>query len=140
MKHSDYMIRLAARLEIKYAAIEAQSLINEIQKTITTAVGNASSYQSSGIMPFLTMLQKDGASLSLNVMRNGDDITVSSATVNPGEFAPKYSALPLQVQRYLEKNLRVFPSLRNGESINYHNLTLTLIFNAQPQVPIANRD
>lgn len=134
------MMRLAARLEIKYAAIEAQTLINEIQKIITTSVSNASSYQSSGIMPFLTMLQKDGASLSLNVMRNGDDITVSSATVNPGEFASKYSALPLQIQGYLEKHLGVFPTTRNSESINYHNLTLTLTFNAQPQVPVANKD
>jgi hypothetical protein len=128
----------AAKLQHKYASIDASTISSQIQQSIQTAVGNASTVKSSGIMPFLQMLKKSNSTLSISITRNGEGIAASSATVNPGYEAPKYASLPMQIQSYLEKNLELFPTQRNGESVSYNNFTVNLTYGVATQ-KMANR-
>lgn len=137
-KFTTQLFKVAAKFQTKYATIDANTIIDRIQQSIQTAVGNASTVRSSGIMPFVQMLQSNNSTLSISVTRNGGDITVSPATVNPGSEAPKYSALPMQIQSYLERNLELFPTQINSEPISYSNVTVNLNFGIVPQ-GIANR-
>lgn len=130
--NSNSMLKLAEKFHIKYGVGQ-----EDIAQTLQTAISNASTLsQKTGIMPFIKMLREDGATLSLNVTRDKDEVTVSPATVNPGSVAPKYSALSMQVQNYLQNNLEVFPTYREGELAPYSNVTVTLTFNPQQ---IANK-
>lgn len=134
MKRTQYLVRLAKLFANKYAGVDAQSIVGEVQQSLTTAIANASSHRESGIMPFMSMLSQDGASLTLSVTRNGNEVLVSPPNVNPGSAAPRYSALPQQIEAYLKRYLDVFPTVRNGEPVQYSDLAMTLTF-APPADP-----
>lgn len=119
----------------KYA-LNANTIPQEVKRALQSAIGNASTVKSNGILPFVSMLAKDHATLSINITRTKDDVAVSAATVNPGEFAPKYAALPQQIEAYLKRNLGVFPTVKDGESIDYNNTTVSLQFGSQGAVAI----
>ena len=112
----------------KYASVDASTIKNDVTVAIRTAIANASSQQANGIMPFLKMLNQDQADLSINVTRDGNTISVSAPTVTPTEMAPKYTNLPSQIQSYLDRNLELFPTKRNGDNVDYSNLTITLSY------------
>lgn len=124
------LLRFAESLTLKYASLDAASISEEVRRALIGALSNAST-RTLGLMPFVKMLAADGASLAINVSRNGEEISVSPASVTPGSFAPKYAALPGQIQNYLSKRLEIFPSVRNGAPVQYRNLTVTLQFNPQ---------
>lgn len=113
-------------------AIDANDLKDQITTHLQTSVINASTQTNLGIMPFPRMLKEDNASLSLQVNRNdtlgSTTITVDSLSLNRPELAAKYSALPSQVQRYLDKYPELFVSHVNGESVTYNNFVTTLSF------------
>jgi hypothetical protein len=125
MKQLAHLISVARKLQYKYA-IDAADMKDEVQRSIQTAIGNASSVRSSGIMPFVKMLTDSQATLAINVTRSGKRIMVSPASVNPPTQASAYQALPSQIQAYLERYLEVFPTVRNSNPVEYDNLTLTL--------------
>src|ERR1700687_4285654 len=114
MQRAHQLLNLASKLGIKYASIDASTIKNEVQNDIRTAIGNASTVPSSGIMPFQRMLDQDQASLAINVTRHGNNILVSEPSIVPITVAEKYSALPNQIKRYLEKYWEIFPSTHNG--------------------------
>lgn len=103
-KSQAQLLKLASKFQNKYAQ-------SAVQDTIQQAVSSAASWgqKTHGIMNFPEQLKKDQASLSMNVSKSGKTITVSPPTVNPGEYAPNYSSLPMQVKSYLEKYLELFP-------------------------------
>ena len=125
-KSLQQLFATAAKLQRKYASIDANTIKNQIQQTIQTDVGNASTVQSMGIMPFVKMLQSSNSNLRISVTRNGDDIAVSDPVVTPGSEAPKFTALTTQIQSYLDRHMTLFPTHKNGEPITYSNLTITL--------------
>lgn len=123
-RHEENESRAAKRIALLKNAID----VNEVKRAVQMAIQNASVVKSSGIMPFVNMLQADGATLSINIIRNGNDIEVSNPVVTPGSDAMKYSALPLQIKSYLEKYPELFPTKRNGEAVSYDNMSITLEF------------
>jgi hypothetical protein len=139
MKKSQHLIKLAEKLSNKYATVDATTIKDRIQHSIHQAVANASSQPSSGIMPFLKMLDQDQADMNIAVFRNGNNVTVSEVVVTPPQSAPRYAALPSQIQRYLERNIELFPSKYAGDDINYSNLSLTLSYPSNIQEGVATR-
>lgn len=136
MKKSQFnLLKLANRFSNKYA-LDGSAIKEEVQKSIQTAVGNASTQPTSGIMPFVEMLQKDSATMYFHVTRDGENITVSVPNVEStlpnvdpakvAEMTAKYAGLPNQVKKYLERYLELYPTKRNGEPVSYSNLTVTL--------------
>ncbi len=113
MKNSQArLFKLAEKFQRKYA--QSQSLKEIIQ--------NASSYgesSSNGIMNFMAQLKKDQADLSITVVvdsgfMGGVSVTVSNPTVNPPQFAPNYSRLTAQIQKYLDKYIKDFTQITPG--------------------------
>jgi hypothetical protein len=127
MKKSELrLFKLASQFRKKYASIDANTLKDEIQQHIQDSVAHASGVKSLGIMPFMQMLATDQAALAINVTRDGSTISVSPPGVDPPELTGKYAPLSEQVKAYLEKYIELFPSQKNGETISYSNLTLSL--------------
>ena len=112
-------------MDAKYANIDANTIKNDITRAIWTALANASSRQQ-GIMPFVKMLQQDDTAMNINVTRDGHTVIVSNPSFDKVEIAPRYAALPGQIKAYLENNLELFPTQRNGGSVDYNNITVTL--------------
>lgn len=107
--------------------MDAATLKDEVKKTLEINLANASSNpQAYNIMPFKKMLQQDQASMTINVTRDGNTVTVSEPNINPPSVASKYANLPGQIKAFLEKYLEVFPTKRNGDNVDYNNLTVTL--------------
>lgn len=129
MKNSTFnILKLAAKLRNKYA-IDANDMKGEIQQQIQSTIENASTAPNSGIMPFMNMLKEDGASLAINVKRDGNTISVSAPSVQPGNVAGRYADLPNQIKNYLQKNIELFPSKRNEDSVDYDDLVIRLFYN-----------
>jgi hypothetical protein len=127
MKNTLNLIRLGSFLNHKYGGIDASSIKGQVQSAIQSAIQNASS-GNLGIMPFMKMLQQDRAALNINVTRDGDNIAVSVPSLDNVELEPKYALLSKQIKTYLEKYTDVFPTVINGERVNYNNLTITLSY------------
>lgn len=119
---------LFTRLQMKYAGLDASTILPEVQEALKVNLVNASTRPETGIMPFMKMLKADNASLSVSITRNGDEVICSNVMVTPDAAAPKYSKLPEQITTYLSKNLELFPYARNAETVNYNNLTIPLEF------------
>lgn len=128
MKNSHFnLLKVANKLRTKYA-LDGSTIKDEIQNIIQTALSNASDNPVSGIMPFIKMLEQDQASLAINVTRNGNNVIVSNPALTPSNVSAKYAALPGQIKKYLERYPELYPSQRNGEHVDYNNLTVTLTF------------
>jgi hypothetical protein len=128
MKNSQFnILKVASRLVRKYAGIDGNTIKPTIAQDLQSALINASSLsQSTGVMPFISMLKEDGATLNINVKRDGSTVSVSAPSVNPD--TGRYTALPGQIKRYLEKNIEIFPGVLNDESVDYDDVTVTLHF------------
>lgn len=134
MKKSELsLFKLASQFRKKYASIDASTLKDEIEKHIQESVAHASGVKSLGIMPFIQMLSADNAALAINVARDSNTISVSPPGVDPPELASKYALLSNQVKAYLERYIELFPSQKNGETIDYKNLNLQLKFEPPPE-------
>jgi hypothetical protein len=115
MKKVHALIRLGSRLENKYA--DSQSLQQIIE--------NASSYgkqSANGIMNFLAQLKADQADLSFTVTVKpatfgGENVEVSQLSVEPAQFASRYSMLPEQIKKYLERHVKDFPQIERDTPI-----------------------
>lgn len=119
----------------KYAGVNAETIRADIEKNVWTSLRNASTHESSGVMPFDSMAQQDGIIVSFDVTRDDHmfsrNITVSNLKVEPAEksFAiVKYEALPQQIEAYLDRNWEIFRSKYNGEDVDYNNFTLHLTY------------
>lgn len=128
MKNSQFnILKVAARLIRKYAGIDGNTIKPTIVQDLQSALTNASSLsQSTGVMPFVSMLKEDGATLAINVKRDGSTVSVSAPSVSPD--TGRYGELPGQIKRYLEKNIEVFPGTLNDRSVDYDDVTVTLRF------------
>lgn len=133
------LFKVAAKFQTKYASIDASTISEDVKNALQTAIGNASTVKSSGILPFVQMAQQSNSSVTFTVTRNGNEIGVSNPIVSPGSEAPRYSALPMQIQGYLEGNLELFPTQRNGESVSYNNFTVTLTYGRDTSQSIAKK-
>jgi hypothetical protein len=127
-KFQRVLLGLSTKFGDKYASLDASTIKNDVTVAIRTAVANASSQQANGIMPFLKMLDQDQASLDINVVRNKNAIFVSTPTITPAYTAIRYVGLPDQIKNYLEKNLELFPTMRNNDNVDYNNLIITLSY------------
>jgi hypothetical protein len=121
------LVKQANKLLKKYADIDANEMKQEIADYIKQQVANAStSTETSGVMPFVSMLQEDRATLAINVVRDGNKIKVSYPAVAPSHLTDKYSPLSNQIRNYLQRNLELFGTVKNGEDIDYDDFTFTL--------------
>jgi len=127
------LLKLADKFIHKYA-LDASTIKDEVKNAVQTAIGNASTHSTLGIMPFVKMLDQDQATLAINVTRNGNNVTVSNPTVDPPDLTLKYIALPSQIKTYLERYIEVYPMKRNGELIDYDNFTVTLEYGGNQNV------
>jgi hypothetical protein len=119
---------LFARLQMKYAGLDASTILPEVQSILKTNIANASTRPETGLIPFMKMLKADNASLSISIARNGDEVICSNVIVSPSSVSAKYSKLPEQIEKYLSGHLELFPTMRGNESVNYSNLTIPLEF------------
>lgn len=128
MKKSQFnLLKVANRLSRKYA-LDANKLKEVIRNDLQQAIVNVSSIPNSGVTPFIQMLRDDGATLAVNVKRDGNKITISPATVNPSSVTSKYTDVPRQIKAYLDKNIEIYPTHYNSDSVDYDDLTVTLNF------------
>jgi hypothetical protein len=144
MEKSRHLIKLAQKLSNKYAGMNAEIFRSQIETAVWTAIRNASTSQSSGIMPFVRMAQKDGVTVSFDVTRNdssmgGTTITVSEIQVNPAGHLADYQPLAGQVKTYLEKNPELYPTVASGIKLNYDNFTISLSYPNSNAAPIAQQ-
>lgn len=140
MKNSHkVLLSVGAKMAHKYASIDASTIQESVKNALWQSIANASNRKDSGIQPFIKMLQADQAAMNISITRNGDTIEVSPPFLDKGAVAPKYHALSSQIQNWLTKNLEVFPTKRNGESVNYNNLTVTLQYPNSTTEPIASQ-
>jgi hypothetical protein len=133
------LMSVAAKMAHKYASVDASTMQEEVKKALWQSVANASSHKETGIMPFIRMLQQDQAAMNINVTRSGNSVTVSPPSLDKPEVASKYANLPGQIQAWLERNLEIFPTKRNGESVDYSNLTVTLEYPSMASQPVASQ-
>ena len=143
MEKSRHLIKLAQKLSNKYAGINAESFRTQIENSIWTALRNASTVQSSGIMPFTRMAKQDGVTVSFDVTRDDSSmgaptITVSEIQVNPAGHLAAYQPLAEQVKNYLERYPELYPTVVSGVKISYSNFTVSLSYPAQGE-PVAQQ-
>lgn len=144
MKKSQYLVSLAEKLSNKYASLNAEDFRSQVDGSIETAIRNASTQQSSGIMPFVRMSQQDGAGISFDVTRtdgwSAPTIIVDNLVVEPSNLASKYQTLPQQVKAYLDRYPELYPTERSGVDIKYSNYTTHLNYQTPDTTPgVANR-
>lgn len=142
MKKTDYLITLGETWIRKYASVDAETLKPEIEKHIWESIKNAAGSQSNGMMNFPVMINSDQATLSFSVVRNDTlgykNIKVVDLTVSPSSVAAaKYEGLATQIEKYLNKNWELFPSMRNNQSVDYNQFALYLRYNPQAGEMIA---
>ncbi len=125
MKKTLNMIRLGSFMAAKYSSVDANTIKDRVQNTLHTALANASTAKL-GVMPFVQMLKADEAAMNINVSRSGDTVTVSPPALDKPELAAKYAPLSNQIKTYLEKYLEIYPTVLNGERVEYSNFTVTL--------------
>ncbi len=73
-----------------------------------------------GIMNYPTQLTQDKANLALDItiksgLMGGRSAEVTNLRVDPAQFASKYSKLPEQIKKYLDKHLGSFPQITEGQ-------------------------
>jgi len=128
-KYQTYLFKLAEKFNNKYAQ----------DQDLKQIIENAASYgeqSANGIMNFPAELAKDRARMRFSVtispgMMGGRKAEVSTPSVEPSQFAPKYSKLPDQIKNYLNKHLENFPQIPNG--------TTVLFYSGQPDEDLAQR-
>lgn len=144
MEKSRHLIKLAKKLSNKYAGLNAESFRPQIENAIWTALRNASTVQSSGIMPFIRMAKKDGVTISFDVTRNdtwsgAPNIIVSEIQATPVGHLAAYQALAGQVKDYLEKYPELYPTLVSGVKLNYDNFMIHLMYPSADEAPVAQQ-
>lgn len=129
-----HLIRVANKLANKYA-MDGSEILPEIQQALQTAVANASTQSNSGIMPFLKILNESAGpqnvypySIDININRKGDSVYVdtylrkASPLLNTHIFDP----LSDQIKNYLEKNLGLFPMMKDNQAVTYDDVKVML--------------
>lgn len=131
MKNTKHLIKFAEALTYKYANLNAEDYRPEIEENIRTALANVSSQNKPQVMlPFMSMLKKDNATLTFDVTRDDNwgrkTITVSNFSVIPGDnnAFDRYYPLVKQIKDYLEKNWELYPTQRNGTALDYNHFTI----------------
>jgi hypothetical protein len=131
MKRTDYLITLGETWIKKYASINANSIKPEIEKSIWQAIKNAA-LSNIGILNFPLMINSDGATINFVVVRNDTlgfkSIKVLNFDVSPSNLTAKYQPLVVQIEKYLNKNWELFPSMYDGKSINYSQFAMNLTY------------
>lgn len=122
-------------LQYKYADVDAEQFRDSIEQNVKASIANAAGNGISGIMPFISMATQDGIQISFDITKNdtwyNKQVNVYNLNIEPTNksfLKPKYEKLPSQVKNYLEKYPDIFSSMRNGESLDYHNFTLSLVY------------
>jgi hypothetical protein len=138
MEKSLRLIKLAKKLSIKYAGgVDAEGFRSQIENTIWTALGNASTVTSLGMLPFVQMAKDYGITLSFDVTRtdswNGTpNITVDNISIRPIDMGmgllPKFERIADPIENYLEKYPDLYPTKINGEDIKYNNFKIRLSY------------
>jgi hypothetical protein len=138
MEKSLRLIKLAKKLSIKYASgVDAEGLKPQIQNAIWTALGNASTVTSLGMLPFVQMAKDYGITLSFDVTRtdswNGTpNITVDNISIRPIDMGmgllPKFERIADPIESYLEKYPDLYPTKINGEDVKYNNFKISLSY------------
>lgn len=146
MKKSYYQLMVtAAKMANKYASVDANTILPEVKQSAETAIINASNVPSSGIMPFMKMIEQDQVSLSMTFTRTRNNITISGVSAWSGDvpadpqISAKYTNLPTQIKSYLERYPDVLPNIKNGEPVSYDGVTVSLEFKPTGQPGIASR-
>jgi hypothetical protein len=139
MEKSRQLIKLAKKLSNKYAGINAESLRPQVETAIWTALRNASTSASHQLMPFFSMVKQDGVTLTFDVIRDDNTITVDSLQVQPPGHLEKYQVLAQQVKDYLEQFIELYPSVISGVKIEYHNFRIHLQYPDSDMAPIAQQ-
>lgn len=112
------LLKVASKFQKKYG--QSQNLQQIIE--------NAASYgeqSANGIMDFPTQLKRDKADLSIKItvssgILGGLSAKASDLKVTPPEFAGNYARLPAQIEKYLDRHLKDFPQIPQGETVlNY---------------------
>jgi hypothetical protein len=116
MKKTYHLIRVAKRLENKYAS---QSL----QEILENAAGSGER-SVNGIMNFPAQAAIDKVNLTFDVnvkstFFGGYDIDVSPPTVDPPEKAVNYARLPTQIKAYLDKHASSFQLYPGTTKLEY---------------------
>jgi di/tripeptidase len=130
MKKSLRLIRLASILSHKYASINAESIRPEVEAAIKTAIINASTQSSSGLIPFTQMAAQDQTVINFYILRDGRNIKVYDLQLDPANsvLLSKYQPLLNQVQEYLTKNWELYPTKRDGEDISYDAFLIHFVY------------
>lgn len=117
-KSQDTLFKLAAKFQKKYA--QSQTL----QEILQNAAGYGEQ-SANGIMNFPAQLKKDQADLIFSVtvssgIMGGSNIDVTPPRVDPPQFAANYARLPEQIKKYLDKHIKSFPQIPQGQTVlNY---------------------
>lgn len=134
MKKTHQLISLGEVLSHKYAEVDANTIKPQIQKSIWEDIKNAAALgpQGQGIMNFPQMIQEDGTTIRFDVFRNDTlgmaKIKIYNFGVSKPENAPKYQALPNQVEAYLNKYPELFQFKLNGDNVVYKDFILNLSY------------
>lgn len=139
MKKTDYLITLGEIWVKKYASVNAETLKPEITKHIWESIKNTAG--NNGIMNFPSMINADKAFISFFVVRNDSlgykNIKVLDFTISPSSLTSKYESLPQQIEKYLNKNWELFPSMNNDQPVDYNQFAIYLAYNPQQSDLIA---
>ena len=131
MKRTDYLITLGETWNKKYASVNANSIKPEIEKAIWEAIKNAAA-SNIGILNFPTTINSDGATINFVIVRNDTlgfkNIKVLNFDVSPNSLASKYQPLVSQIEKYLNKNWELFPSMHDGQSVEYNQFAINLTY------------
>jgi hypothetical protein len=94
-------------------------------------------------MNFPAMISADQATLSFSVVRNDTlgfkSIKVLDLTSSPPSLTAKYQPLAQQIEKYLSKNWELFPSMSNGQAVDYNQFAIYLRYNPQQSELIAGQ-
>lgn len=131
MKKTDYLISLGETWVKKYASIDANSIKPQIEAHIYTAIENAAK-SNIGLLNFPVMINSDAATISFDIVRNDTfgfkSIKVLNFEVSPSDLTPKYMVLKEQIEKYLNKNWELFPSILDGQAVEYNRFALNLSY------------
>jgi len=128
---SSHLYRFAKLLEIKYLtkqAIDAENLRSQIVEHIKQMLANAATQSSSGIMNFPAKVASDGIKLTLDILKDGKNVTVQKVSVSNPMLQPQYQLLADQIKKYLERNWELFPYKYQGDSVSYDDFTFQLSY------------
>lgn len=115
------MKKYAQRVQVlanKYYFKYAQNASNELQKIIESAASWGEQSEN-GIMNYPALLKQDQGNLTISVtissgIMGGKSVQISTPTLVPFQLGSKYTKLPAQIKKYLEKHINNFPQITDG--------------------------